>query len=189
MKKKVVFVLAIILLLVVARVYAVIDRTTDIYNSQIESSDYVAVGLTENKIVEQKFKSVEDYLDGMSIKLDVSGNPGSVTLEYTLIEAESQKEVAQGEMSLEDVRSGKFFPLEFERVNESKGKTYIFKITVKECDENSVVSVYYANDILVARTLRHGFDLETFIITVCFMAYVLVFMKWLSKLFNQGNRM
>ena len=70
----------------------------------------------------------------------------------------------------------------------NSAKDLYFQMEVKECDENSVVSVYYADEILVARTIRHGFDLETFIITACFAAYIVLFMKWLSKLFNQGNR-
>ena len=188
MKKKVMIFLAVIIFIVAAAAYAVIDRTTDIYNSEIDSSDYTAVGLTEDGTVKQEFKSSEDYLDGMAVKLDASGNIDKILLDYKLVEKSSGKEIAAGEVSLKDVRSGKFFSLRFDRADGCKDKAYIFQMEVKECDENSVISVSYADEILVARTICHGFDLETFIITVCFAAYIVLFMKWLSKLFNQGNR-
>ena len=156
--------------------------------SEIDSSDYTAVGLTEDGTVKQEFKSSEDYLDGMAVKLDASENIDKILLDYKLVEKSSGKEIAAGEVSLKDVRSGKFFSLRFDRADGCKDKAYIFQMEVKECDENSVISVYYADEILVARTICHGFDLETFIITVCFAAYIVLFMKWLSKLFNQGNR-
>lgn len=146
------------------------------------------MGLTEDGTVKQEFKSSEDYLDGMAVKLDASGNIDKILLDYKLVEKSSGKEIAAGEVSLKDVRSGKFFSLRFDRADGCKDKAYIFQMEVKECDENSVISVYYADEILVARTICHGFDLETFIITVCFAAYIVLFMKWLSKLFNQGNR-
>lgn len=188
MKKKIIVFLAVVIFIVAAGAYAVIDRTTDIYNSEIDSSDYAAVGLAEGRIVEQEFLSAEDYLDGMAVKLDASGNTDKILLEYKLVEKSTGKEMAGGKISLEDVRSGKFFLLGFDRVDGCKGQNYIFQMQVKECDGDSVVSVYYADEILVARTIRHGFDLETFVITVCFAAYIVLFMKWLSKLFNQGNR-
>ncbi|BDZ77055.1 hypothetical protein [Claveliimonas bilis] len=187
MKKKMMIFLASIFFVALAMIYAVIDRTTDIYDSNIDSSDYNAVGLTKSGVVEQEFESAEEYLDGMAVKLDASGNTNKIVLDYALLDKDTRKEITQGEISLEDVQSGKFFHLKFDRINGCMGESYIFKIQVKECDESSVVSVYYANDVLVARTLRHGFDLETFIITICFVLYIVLFMKWLSKLFNQGN--
>lgn len=188
MKKKIIIFLAAVFFVVAAGAYAVIDRTTDIYNGEIDSSDYTAVGLAEDGTVEQEFRSAEDYLDGMAVKLDASGNTNKILLDYKLVEKSTGKEIAVGETSLKDIRSGKFFTLQFDRVDGCKGQDYIFQMKVAECDKNSVVSVYYADEILVVRTIRHGFDLETFIITMCFAAYIILFMKWLSKLFNQGNR-
>ena len=117
MKKKVMIFLAVIIFIVAAAAYAVIDRTTDIYNSEIDSSDYTAVGLTEDGTVKQEFKSSEDYLDGMAVKLDASGNIDKILLDYKLVEKSSGKEIAAGEVSLKDVRSGKFFSLRFDRAD------------------------------------------------------------------------
>ena len=36
----------------------------------------------------------------------------------------------------------------------------------------------------VIRSLTHRFDLETFIVTLCFAAYIILFMRWLYKLFE-----
>ena len=37
---------------------------------------------------------------------------------------------------------------------------------------------------LVARTVDHGFDIETFVIFLAFIAYIVIFMKILYKLFK-----
>ena len=36
----------------------------------------------------------------------------------------------------------------------------------------------------VMRTLTHRFDLETYIVTLCFVIYIILFMRWLYKLFE-----
>ena len=78
--------------------------------------------------------------------------------------------------------------MNFDQVTGCKGKEYLFEIMAQECDEQTSMTVYRAGEILVMRTIHQGFDVETFIITVCFILYIVLFMKWLSKLFRQGNR-
>lgn len=188
MKKKITTIVAAVILIAAAGLYSFIDRTTDIYDSQIDSSDYVSIGLAEGGKTEQRFTSSEESLDGISVKLDASGNIENLVLNYKLTDEESGKVVAEGEASLAGAQSGKYFDMNFEQVTGCKGKEYLFEIMVQECDEQTSMTVYRAGEILVMRTIHQGFDVETFIITVCFILYIVLFMKWLSKLFRQGNR-
>lgn len=53
---------------------------------------------------------------------------------------------------------------------------------------NENATLIYASQTIegvgVIRSLTHRFDLETFIVTLCFAAYIILFMRWLYKLFE-----
>ena len=53
---------------------------------------------------------------------------------------------------------------------------------------NENATLIYAGQTIegvgVIRSLTHRFDLETFIVTLCFAAYIILFMRWLYKLFE-----
>ena len=89
--------------------------------------------------------------------------------------------------------------MKFDRVNDCKDKAYTLNFQVTKCDVGYVQIFYtpgtdkgealvYAgtpiDGIGVMRTLTHRFDLETYIVTLCFAAYIVLFMRWLYKLFK-----
>lgn len=53
---------------------------------------------------------------------------------------------------------------------------------------DDTATLTYSGDTIdgvgVMRSLTHRFDVETYIVTLCFAAYIILFMRWLYKLFK-----
>ena len=199
MKKKLGWVIFAIILVTFTSFYAVIDKNNAIYDRKVDTTKYVAVGLEKGEKLEQTFISKEEKLDGVNVKMSVTGEAKNKSVSYVLKD-ESDKVVASGETSLEKIKAGKFFKFSFETVEDCKGQKYAFELTVDQCEEGSQVLVYAvpeeakdaafivkgekAGGVMVLRTVTHRFDIETFIVTAIFIIYVLGFVGWLSKVFK-----
>lgn len=199
MKSKMKWLIVLIILVLLAGAYSVVDKKVSVYDAEIDSSDYLSVDLQEGNEITQSFFSQEEVLDGIMVKMAAVGNIDGTILEYVLSE-NGEEIVAQGETSLSALKSGRFFRFYFDELSGCKNKLYEFQIKVKECDDNSSITLYYTNGrqqgtecvvedevldgTIVLRTVTHRFDIETFVVTFCFLIYVVLFMKWLSKLFK-----
>ena len=140
-------------------------------------------------------------MDGISLKVAADGvlDKSQVVMAYKIIEKDSKEVVAQGKTDLKKVRNGKFFKIKFDRIDATKDKKYMLEMSVQECPTGSI-RVFYTpgsnenatliydgqtiEGVGVIRSLTHRFDLETFIVTLCFAAYIILFMRWLYKLFE-----
>lgn len=186
--------------MVCAFLYAHIDKMTRIYDKNIDAGDYVSMGLRDGKVFEQTFKSKEDILDGIEIMCLTSGNVQSAQLVYELVEAESGESIRTGNLEPAKANSGKFYRISFEQIKNCEGKEYVFSITQKITEENSGIAFYYAPEAeedtqliidekmvdgtTVMREISHRFDLETFIVFLSFVLYIVLFMEFLIKLFK-----
>ena len=117
-----------VIVLAFAFVYAHIAKANDVYDRNIDNSQYQSTGLVQNGTIEQSFVSVEDTLDGVSVKTQTIGDVTDVVVKYTL--EDSGKIVAEGNVDAKDIKNGKFQKYSFDTVEKCKGKSYriIFKI-------------------------------------------------------------
>ena len=199
MKKKLGWIILAVVLLAFTCVYAIVDKNNAIYDRAVDTSKYVALGLERGEMVSQSFTSKEDKLDGINIKMSVSGQANEKKMSY-ILKDENGKSVASGSTSLEKIKAGKFFTLKFDELTGCKGKEYTFELTVEQCEKDAQVIVYAvpgavddlplevkgekAEGVMVLRTITHRFDIETFVVTAIFILYVIFFIKWLSKVFK-----
>lgn len=199
MKKKIGWSIFALILIVCTCLYAVIDKNNSIYDREIDSSDYISVELGEGDTLTQSFVSAEDFLDGINIKMSVTGEPEGKEVSYKLKDSEG-KEVVSGKMLLEDLESGKYFTLKFDRLSGCKDQEYILEFTVSQSADGGMVIVYDVPEAqegtafslkgekidgtLALRTITHRFDVETFIVTGIFLIYVFFFVRWLTKVFK-----
>ena len=199
MKKKLGWIILAVVLLAFTCVYAIVDKNNAIYDRAVDTSKYVALGLERGEMVSQSFTSKEDKLDGINIKMSVSGQANEKKIIY-ILKDENGKSVASGSTSLEKIKAGKFFTLKFDELTGCKGKEYTFELTVEQCEKDAQVIVYAvpgavddlplevkgekAEGVMVLRTITHRFDIETFVVTAIFILYVIFFIKWLSKVFK-----
>lgn len=190
-----------VVIICAAAIYSFVDKTASIYDIQCDTSDFQSVTLEKGKILSQTFQCTEEYLDGFSVKITADNVPDNsmVKLCYNLTESGKEKECAQGVVSLEELKSGSFFKIRFDRISDCENKEYLLTISLLECPEGNVRLFYtpgggenmelkYGGEFIdgtqVMRTLTHRFDVETFVVTLFFAAYIIVFMRWLYKLFQ-----
>lgn len=199
MKKKLTWIILIIVLIGFASVYAIVDKTYSVFDTQTDTSEYLQIGLAKSESVSQEFISAEEHLDGISLKMSVTGEADNKEISYRLSD-ENGNTITQGDESLEGLNVGKYFPIRFDRIENSKGEKYFFELYVTECEDGGNIILYEVpgaadgtalkvrdqkyEGTLALRTISHGFDLETFIVTVCFILYVVLFVKWLAKVFK-----
>ena len=199
MKKKLSWIILAVVLIAFTCVYAIVDKNNAIYDRAVDTSKYVALGMEQGETVSQSFTSKEDKLDGINIKMSVSGQANEKKISYVLKD-DAGKTVASGDASLEKIKAGKFFSLKFDELTGCKGKRYTFELTVEQCEKDTQVIVYAvpeaskdsmlvvkgekADGVMVLRTITHRFDIETFVVTAIFILYVILFIRWLSKVFK-----
>lgn len=199
MKKKLSYIILAVVLIAFAGVYAIVDKNNSIYDRTVDTNAYVALGLEDGESVSQTFTPKEEKLDALSIKMSYSGDQAGKSVSYVLKDEKGQ-EVQAGEFTLEKLKAGKFFQVEFDTMSGCKGKTYTLDLTVEQCEKNAQVTVYAVpgasedapltvkgeagEGVMVLRTVTHRFDVETFVVTLVFILYVIVFLRWLAKVFK-----
>ena len=199
MKKKLSMIVFAAVLIAFTCMYAIVDKNNAIYDRAVDTSQYVALVLEQGEMVSQSFISKEDRLDGLNIKMSVSGQANEKKISYVLKD-EDGVSVATGSASLEKIKAGKFFGLRFKELTECKGRQYTLELKAEQCEKDAQVIVYavpgasedavlevkgeQADGVMVLRTVTHRFDVETFVVTALFILYVILFIRWLSKVFK-----
>ena len=99
MKKKITVILLIAGVLVLAYLYAHIDKNTYLYDRNTDSADLTGTGILEEKEeILQSFTCAEDSIDGINLKATVIGSPENVELQYALTDPESGEAIRQGKI-------------------------------------------------------------------------------------------
>lgn len=200
MKKKLKYIITVIVVLAAAYLYAHIAKANVIYDKEIDSSDYKSTEAVLDGPVSQQFRCVEKTLDGISVKSKVIGTPEQATIVYTLTEVSTGQIAAEGEVDAAKVKNSKFYKFSFDQVTDCKDRDYIFEARVDGATQEDAVAFYYEvkqeentnlsvngahkEGTLILKTITNRFDLETFIVVLFFVLYIVVFIKFLYKLFK-----
>lgn len=200
MKKKLKYIIIGIIVIAGAYFYSHIAKTHMIYDREVDTSDYKNTGVILEGNVEQQFKSKEETLDGVRVKCQVVGRPQQETIEYTLTDIEQQSILATGEAKVQDLKNSKFYEFKFDEITGCKDKEYLFTLNIKNGSAEEGIAFYYEGVIeehtslavngeqkegtLILKTVTHRFDLETFAVILFFALYIVVFMKFLYRLFK-----
>lgn len=199
MKKKVEKIIIGVLILIATTMYSYVDKTSYIYNKNIDPSEYSNTEVLVNKGIEQEFISDEGELDGISLKCATIGDIKGVDLEYKIVRV-STGQKAEGSVKASDISNSKFHKFRFEKFEKCKGEKFIFSVKeINSSNENGVSFYYQRSKIdsgefyidseaikgtLIMRTISHKFDIETFVIVLAIIIYVSAFLKILYKLFR-----
>lgn len=201
MKKKWSFILLGICLIVCAYLYAYIDKNTYLYDRNIDSADFIGTGiLKEGEEITQTFTCLEKSLDGINLKATLSGSAEAVEVEYSLKDLESGDVVRTASVTGSGIKNNKFNKLAFQTLADTEGKRYMLKLRETGTDDTTGVSFYLTEGeaqeetlvikgnetkgTLIARTVTHRFDLETFVVLLGIVAFIAGFMSMLYKLFK-----
>lgn len=202
MKKYIKTGIGILIVVILAFLYAHIDKNSYLYDRNADTSTFLNTGiLLDGEKISQEFISEEDILDGMNIKCAVQGENAGVEVHYTLQDVETKKEIASGTMKAGEIKNNKFNLFKVKQMNGTEGKRYLFEITETGADAANGVSFYVVPEkadtaqqlsiknnetqgALAVRTVSHRFDVETFVVLLGFVLFIVIFMKLLYKLFK-----
>lgn len=200
MRKKIISCLIICVVIVLSYFYAHIDKNSYIYNRNSDTALFYGTGiLLNNEEITQTFIAEENVIDGFHIKIATAGNVEKVVLSYSVID-EMSEVVAQAKVPVNALESNKFNRLEIPTIENTEGKQYTLVLSTENADEQNGVGFYIEpgrrenqqltiknNDTdgtLVARIISHRFDMETFVVLLGIILFVVMFMKVLYKFFK-----
>lgn len=180
-KKKIV---AMILVLMFALVYAYVAKTTMIYNKSVD--EYVALGVQDN--VEQIVVCKENTWDGVDIKCQTTGESMGGEIKMTIVDIENGQIKAEVVKNIAELKNGKFNRFWFSKIKECKGKTYkiMFEnVKGKEVQGEGVSFLAQKDGTLLLKMVTKKFDIETFVMFVVILAYIVLFFRLLYRLFSR----
>ena len=109
MKKYIKTGIGILIIVVLAFLYAHIDKNSYLYDRNADTSAFISTGvLLEGETISQEFVSEEDILDGLNIKCSVTGNVEDVEVQYILRDAKTNKKVASRSTKASEIKNNKF---------------------------------------------------------------------------------
>ena len=167
-------VIAIIIVVLLAFAYGHIAKLNNIYDKTVDNSKYLGTGVTEGP-VEQSFICTEDTLDGVKVKTQIVGDVHGINVKYSLVDVEADKVVGEG----------RTYKIIFENVGstETAGVGFFYQ-PVTEKNTELIISDNHTEGTLILKTITNRFDFETFAVLLIFVLYIVVFMKFLYRLFK-----
>ena len=204
-------VIALIVVVLVAAIYSYGVWPRPIYNTNIGSSAYLNTGaLEDGSEYSQKFVCADAGLCGMTMKLTKMENPTIGTYEWSVIDVEKDQVIGTGVIDQASTENKIFesasaqkkgiIELSFDKQPDSKGKTYLLTLKALEVEEGQTMAVYITEKnkvqtelIVNGETLEQAsviklnyqrFNLETFIVFMGIMIYMILFVRFMYKLFR-----
>lgn len=202
MKKYIKTGIGILIVVILAFLYAHIDKNSYLYDRNADTSTFISTGtLLEGETISQGFVSEEEILSGINMKCSVLGDASDVEVQYSLRDIETGKAVASGSVKAGEINNNKFNQFRMKPIDSAKGKEYLLEITETGADAANGVSFYVVpqkeegaqvlniknnetEGSLAVRYVSHRFDMETFVVLLGFVAFIVIFMKLLYKLFK-----
>lgn len=192
--------LAVAIIIILSYFYAHIDKNSYIYDRNVDTKNFYSTGLlVEDEDMTQTFISEEDVIDGIYIKISVVGNVEDVIMHYSLTDNATNK-VVSAVVKASELENNKFNRLAIPKIEGAKGKTFTLTLSTENADAQNGIGFYLTpgrfngqtlvvkgnetDGTIVARTLCHRFDVETFVVLLGMIAFVSAFMKVLYKFFR-----
>lgn len=193
-------IIMLLIVIVLAAAYSFVDNTENMYDvSNEDTNRYVSTGPIYKDTFSIPVVPHENSLDAISLKSGIVGDVSDVTVKYRLLDAKKNI-VTEGSVAASEIEDRKQYKYSFEKVEKCKDRQYYFEICEENASEENGVTFYYdpqdnmkqpievmgekAEGAVIAKLVTHRFDLKTFVIVLCFVAYLVGFTKILYKLFK-----
>lgn len=206
--KRVVFLIVVVL---AAALYSYGVWPRAIYNTDIGAGSYENTGtLTAERTFEQRFTCSDTGFCNITVKLMKQGSQEMGTYEWILTEVQSGEEVGRGIIDEASTENKEFvssnvqkrgnITLSFPAQKDSAGREYLLTIQGPEEETEGLMAVYVTEKGKSESTLLlngedqgttsviklgyHRFNVETFIVFLALVGYVVLFVKFMYKLFR-----
>lgn len=196
--KRIKSLIVVVVIIAAALLYANIGKNNLAYDKNIDSSKYIATGSINR--IEQIFVSQEKTLDGFRAKCQSIGNVQGMKINYSLVDAKTNEVLATGVADATEIKNSKYYYFKFDTVKIKDGKAYKVVLENTSADENNGIGFFFqpqtekgttltvkgvdTTGTMIIKAVTQRFDLETFVVLLVFVLYVVVFIKFLYKLFR-----
>ena len=187
MKKKRIFCLTVVLIaiLVGGYFYANVEKKHALYNTGFENQQLQPNVNTEpGKSVEYCFTCEHSKLSSIWIFAITKGDLKNHSLDYTLL-AKDGSELANGSIKANKIKSGKFTSLDFDTIEDSKGKDFIIRVTTDCAPTDVRICTEPVGDKWAIRYGYRTWSLETMIVFDFLALFLVAFIVVLQKLFRK----
>ena len=211
MKKIIKRVILVILAVLIAAIYSYGEWPRAIYDTDVGANSYENTGkLNENIVLKQTFTGTDQGLCGFSIKLTKLDNQVIGTYTWTVEDLESGEVVGSGVIDESSTENKEFVSssaqkrgtvkVEFPLQADSKDRVYLLTLEGDNVADENAVAVYMTNKgknesslklndeeldrACVIKPEYRKFNVETFIVFLAIILYLVVFVKFMYKLFR-----
>ncbi len=189
-KKKIVRLIILLLIIVVGSYfYAFVKRNVYLYDTEYSRSSMVsAVQIYDNNDFEYKFDCNKDKLTGMNLLLSAAAKSSkNGIIEYTLYDDEGNKVSDTRSIKISRFKNGKFTFLDFDTIDDSNGNSYLLKITCDKIEGSGAMVAVQPDDLstVAAQYTFITWDLQTMIVFIISMLYLVLFIFVLLKIFRK----
>lgn len=201
----------IILVVALAVIYSYGIWPRPVYDSSVGSNSYETTGpVTGDMVIEQQFQCEDNGFSGVTVKLTKQDNASIGEYQWDVEDAETGNVIGSGVINEASTENKDFessnmqkqgvIELKFPRVENSKERNYILTIKAQNIKDDEAMAVYITekgetasqlvvNDqtvekACVVRTEYQRFNVETFIVFLVIVAYLIVFIRFMYKLFR-----
>ncbi len=200
--KKIKYIIVALVGLLFAGIYSFRTWPVEIYDSNIDSTLYENVGeLIEGSKVEQTFLCSQNGLHAIELKVSNLGQECEGRYSWKLEETQSGKIAAQGQLEAEAIDNSRNSVLEFAKIDDSKGKEYLLTIQTEQIDSEHGITLMKteknskedgklsvngeeSEQVLVLKEQIHYFNVETFVVLLGLIAYLVFFIRFLTRIFK-----
>lgn len=200
MRKKFFSCFVLCIIIVLSYLYAHIDKNDYVYNKGTDASVFVGTGVVlDGEAITQTFLAKENTIDGINLKIAVYGSSENLVLQYDVLDS-TNAIVAEGEISGKELQHNKFNHLQLPTIKNTQGKQYTLVLNVRHADEQNGLEFFVepglkenqkltvrgqeTEGVLVTRITSHGFNMETFVVLLGVIAFIIGFIKILYKFFR-----
>ena len=193
-------VLVYIIILGISYLYSYVDKNYYLNTQNADTSTFYGTGiLIGDDQVTQTFVSPEKNIDGVNVKISLTGNMENVVLNYAIIDETTGVSYSASVPAIE-LENNKFNTLWIPTITNAKNKPYKLVLNVENSYELNGISFYAEHGVkgnqrlvimgnesegtLVSRIVTSKFDVETFVVVISILIFIVAFMKVLYKAFK-----
>jgi len=192
----------IIILLVIAALsylYATQSWPEAIYDVNYDTSSTLPIMVNDNA-ASQDFSCPRNGLTGLRVRFATMSRASYGSYTWSVQDIASGAEVASGSIDPSAFSRSGDYKITFNEISDSAGHTYRFTAKANGVAEDQSLSLYVSNPIrnagqvlyngeaktgcIMLKQTIHYFNVETFIVCIGLLLYLVVFIQYMNRLFH-----
>lgn len=193
-------IILLVVIIVIGALYAYGSWSKPIYDTNVGSGSYIMTEQIKDAMnLKQQFVCPNNGLDVITIKIALQENEKIGNYNWEIEDVNTKKIVGSGNIEQQKIDKKGIASLSFDKIKDSKDKTYQLTIMSNGVKEDSIALYMttpgnYARELLVngesveqsivLKMKMMRFNIETFIVFVGLILYMVLFIRFMNRLFK-----